>query len=101
MKRKFNWKGYLKNSMYGFMDGATMALSWMITAFNAYGTVYCMKNKQYRSSAKWFAWLTAISTFQAARNTWMTYKYLDGEICQYDWTIEVNDDEEEDEIDEI
>ena len=100
MARKFNWKGYLKNSIYGFMDGATLAFSWMVSAFNIYGTTYCLKNKEYRSYAKWFAWLSAISTFQAARNTWLTYKYIDGEICSYDWTIIVDDDEDE-EVDEI
>ena len=52
------------------------------------------------NAPKWFAWMSAISTFQAARNTWLTYKYLDGEICSYDWTIVVNDDKD-DEVDEI
>lgn len=101
MKEKFNLKGFLKNSMYGFMDGATMAFSWAVSAFNIYGTIYCIKNKQYRSSAKWFAWLAAVSTFQAARNTWMTSKYLNGEICNYDWTIIVPDKDEKDTIEEI
>lgn len=100
MKRKFNTKGFIKNSMYGIMNGGALALSWMVTAFNVYGTAYCMKNKQYRSSAKWFAWLTAVSAFNAVRNTWLTVQYLDGEICAYDWTIVVNDDEDE-EVDEI
>ena len=100
MKEKFNVKGFVKNSMYGFMDGATMAFSWVVSAFNIYGTVYCIKNKQYRSFAKRFAWLAAVSTFQAVRNTWMTNKYLNGEICSYDWTIIVPD-KEEDSIEEI
>lgn len=101
MKEKFNLKGYLKNSMYGFMDGATLALSYMVSVFNIYGTVYCIKNKQYRSSAKLFAWLAAVSIFQAVRNTWMTTKYLNGEICNYEWTIMVPDKDEKDSIEEI
>ena len=100
MKRKFNTKGFVKDTLYGFMDGGALALSWIVSAFNLYGTVYCFKNKQYRSSAKWFAWLTAVATFNAARNTWLTYKHINGEICAYDFMIVTNDDEDE-EVDEI
>lgn len=103
MKRKVKTNGFVKHTLCGAMNGASMALSWMVSGFNIYGTMYCIKNKQYRSFAKWFAWLAAVATFDAVRNTKITYGYLTGSICPYDWTIRKSDEEEEEEeeVDEI
>lgn len=101
MKRRFNWKGFAKNAAYGFMDGAALTLSWMTTGILGYGAAYSCKNYGvYNGVSRAFLWLTAASAFNAVRNSWMTSKYLNGEICDYDWTIIVNDDEDE-EVDEI
>ena len=38
----------------------------------------------------------------AVRNTYLSCKYLNGEICNYDWTIMVSEEEDkEDNIEEI
>ena len=92
MKEKFNWKGFLKNFTYGLMDGAAMTFSWIVSSVNIYGTVYCLKNKEYRSSAKWFAWLAAVSTYQAVRDTWIVSKRLKGDVCICNFIME-NDNE--------
>lgn len=100
MKEKFNVKGFAKNMAYGIMDGAALTLSWMTTAILGAATGYSIKEYGIKSSTtRAFVWFTAVSAFNAVRNTWMTSKYLNGEICYYDWTV--IDSDEEDDIEEI
>lgn len=100
MKEKFNVKGFAKNMAYGIMDGAALTLSWITTATLGAATGYSIKEYGIKSSTTWgFVWFTAASAFNAVRNTWMTSKYLNGEICDYDWTV--IDSDEEDDIEEI
>ena len=103
MKEKFNVKGFAKNFAYGVMDGAACALSWLTTAVLVGATGYSIKDYGIKSkTTRSLIWLTAASAFNAARNTWMTSKYLNGEICNYDWTIMVPEEEDkEDNIEEI
>lgn len=101
MKRKFNTKGFIKNAAYGMMDGAALTLSWMSTGLLGYGAVYSCKNYGICNRvSRTFLWLTAASAFNAVRNTCLTSQYLNGEICDYDFMIMTNDDEDE-EVDEI
>ena len=103
MKEKFNVKGFAKNMAYGVMDGAALTLSWMTTAILGAATVYSVKDYGIKSSTtRAFVWLTAASAFNAVRNTWLTSKYLNGEICDYNFTVMVPDEEDEDnDIEEI
>jgi hypothetical protein len=104
MKEKFNVKGFVKNAAYGIMDGAALTLSWMTTAILGAATVYSVKDYGIKSSTtRAFVWLTVASAFNAVRNTWLTSKYLNGEICDYNFTVMVPDeeDEEDDNIEEI
>lgn len=101
MKEKFNVKGFAKNMAYGIMDGAALTLSWMTTAILGAATGYSIKEYGIKSSTtRAFVWLTAASAFNAVRNTWMTSKYLNGEICDYDWTV-IDSDEDDEDIEEI
>lgn len=101
MKEKFNVKGFAKNMAYGIMDGAALTLSWMTTAVLGAATGYSIKEYGIKSSTtRAFVWVTAASAFNAVRNTWLTSKYLNGEICDYDFTIMVPD-EEDDDVEEI
>lgn len=101
MKRKFNAKGFAKNVAYGVMDGAALTLSWMTTGILGAATGYSIKNYGVKSKATGsLLWLTAASAFNAVRNTYLSSKYLNGEICDYNWTIMVPD-EDEDNIEEI
>jgi hypothetical protein len=97
MKEKFNVKGFVKNAAYGVMDGAALALSWATTGILGVATGYSIKDYGIKSSTtRRFVW------FNAVRNSWMTSKYLNGEICDYDWTIMVPEKEDkEDNIEEI
>lgn len=103
MKEKFNIKGFAKNVAYGIMDGAALTLSWMTTAILGAATGYSIKEYGIKSSStRALVWLTAASAFNTVRNTWLTSKYLNGEICDYDFTIMVPDEEDKDEdIEEI
>lgn len=102
MKEKFNVKGFAKNFAYGVMDGAALALSWLTTGVLAGATYYSIKDYGIKSGAtRAGIWLTAVSAFNAVRNTYLTSKYLTGEICNYDWTIIVPDKDEKDTIEEI
>lgn len=103
MKEKFNIKGFAKNMAYGIMDGAALALSYMTTAILGVATGYSIKEYGIKSSkTRAFVWLTAASAFNAVRNTCLTAKYLNGEICDYDFTIMVPDEEDkEDDVEEI
>lgn len=102
MKEKFNAKGFAKNVAYGIMDGAALALSWMTTAVLGAATGYSIKEYGIKSSStRVLVWLTAVSAFNAARNTWLSNKYVNGEICDYNFTIMVPDEEDKDEIEEI
>lgn len=103
MKEKFNFKGFAKNVAYGIMDGAALTLSLMTTGVLGAATVYSIKDYGIKSSTtRVFVWLTAASAFNAVRNTWMTSKYLTGEICDYDFTVIVPDEEDkEDDVEEI
>lgn len=99
MKRKFNWKGFIKRCAYGFMDGATLALSCFTTVGCGAATYYSVKEYGIKSGeTRAWAFLTAVSAFNTARNTYLTSKYLKGAICNYYWTITVPD---EDDIEEI
>lgn len=103
MKEKFNVKGFAKNVAYGIMDGAALTLSCITTGILGAATGCSIKEYGVKSSTtRAFVWLTAVSAFNAVRNTWMTSKYLNGEICDYNWTIMVPDEEDkEDDIEEI
>lgn len=102
MKEKFNVKGFVKYVAYGIMDGAALSLSWMTTGVLGAATVYSIKDYGIKSSTtRAFVWLTAASAFNAVRNTWMSNKYLNGEICDYNWTIIVPDEDEKDIVEEI
>lgn len=102
MKEKFNVKGFVKNAVYCIMDGAALTLSWTTTVILGTATGYSIKEYGIKSSTtRAFVWLTAASAFNAVRNAWMTSKYINGEICDYDWTIMVPDKDEEDSIEEI
>lgn len=102
MKEKFNVKGFAKNFAYGVMDGAALALSWMTTGILGAATGYSIKEYGIKSKATGsLLWLTAASAFNAVRNTYLSSKYLNGEICYYDWTIMVPDKDEKDTIEEI
>lgn len=97
MKEKFNVKGFVKNAAYGIMDGAALTLSWMTTAILGAATRYSIKEYGIKSSTtRAFVWLTAASAFNTVRNTWLSSKYINGEICDYDWIIIVPDEEDED-----
>lgn len=101
MKEKFNAKGFAKDVAYGVMDGAAFTLSWMTTGILGAATGYSIKNYGVKSKATGILlWLTAASAFNAVRNTYLSSKYLNGEICDYNWTIMVPD-EDEDNIEEI
>jgi hypothetical protein len=101
MKKKFNAKGFAKSAAYGIMDGAALTLSWITTAVLGAATGYSIKEYGIKSSTtRALVWLTAASAFNAVRNTWLTSKYLNGEICDYNWTIMVPDEEDND-IEEI
>lgn len=102
MKEKFNVKGFAKNFAYGVMDGAALTLSWMTTGVLGVATVYSVKEYGIKGKTTGsLLWLTAASAFNAVRNSWMTSKYLNGEICDYDWTIMVPDEDEKDSVEEI
>ena len=102
MKEKFNVKGFAKNMAYGIMDGAALTLSLVTTGILGAATGYSIKEYGIKSSAtRSLVWLTAASAFNAVRNTWLTSKYLNGEICDYNWTITVPDEEDKDNIEEI
>lgn len=103
MKEKFNVKGFVKNAAYGIMDGAALALSWATTGILGAATYYSVKEYGIKSSTtRRLVWLTAVSSFNAVRNTCLTSKYINGEICNYDWTIMVPEEEDkEDNIEEI
>lgn len=103
MKEKFNVKGFAKNMAYGIMDGAALTLSWVTTGILGAATGYSIKEYGIKSgTTRSLAWFTAVSAFNAVRNTWLSSKYINGEICDYDWTIMVPDkDEENDNIEEI
>ena len=102
MKEKFNVKGFAKNFAYGVMDGAALAFSWLTTGVLAGATYYSIKDYGIKSgTTRACMWLTAVSAFNAARNSYLTSKYINGEICDYDWTIMVPDEDEEDSIEEI
>lgn len=101
MKEKFNVKGFAKNFAYGVMDGAVCIFSWLTTGVLAGATYYSIKDYGIKSgTTRARMWLTAVSAFNAARNTYLSSKYINGEICNYDWTIMVPD-KEEDSIEEI
>lgn len=101
MKEKFNVKGFAKNMAYGIMDGAALALSWLTTGVLAGATYYSIKDYGIKSgTTRAGVWLTAASAFNAVRNTYLTSKYINGEICNCNWTIMVPD-KEEDSIEEI
>lgn len=102
MKEKFNVKGFAKNFAYGVMDGAALALSWMTTGVLGVATGYSIKEYGIKSKTTGgLIWLTAVSAFSTIRNSWMTSKYIKGEICNYDWTIMVPDEDEKDSVEEI
>lgn len=102
MKEKFNVKGFAKNFAYGVMDGAALAFSWLTTSVLAGATYYSIKDYGIKSgTTRACMWLTAASAFNAVRNTYLSSKYINGEICDYDWTIMVPDKDEEDSIEEI
>lgn len=103
MREKFNAKGFAKDVAYGVMDGAALTLSWITTGILGAATGYSIKEYGIKSSTtRAFVWLTAVSVFNAVRNTWMTSKYLNGEICDYNFTIMVPDEDDgEDSIEEI
>lgn len=102
MKEKFNVKGFAKNFAYGVMDGAALVLSCVTTGVLGAATGYSIKEYGIKSSAtRSLVWLTAVSAFNAVRNTWLASKYLNGEICDYDWTIMVPDKDEENNVEEI
>ncbi len=101
MKEKFNAKGFAKNMAYGIMDGAALTLSWMTTAVLGAATGYSIKEYGIKSSTtRALVWLTAASVFNAVRNSWLTGKYLNGKICDYNFTIMVPDEEDKD-VEEI
>jgi hypothetical protein len=101
MKEKFNTKGFVKNVAYGIMDGAALTMSWMTTAVLGAATGYSIKEYGIKSSTtRALVWLTAVSAFNAVRNSWLSGKYVNGEICDYDFTIMVPDEEDND-IEEI
>lgn len=102
MKEKFNVKGFAKNFAYGVMDGAALAFSWMTTGVLGVATGYSIKEYGIKSKTTGrLLWLTAVSAFNAVRNTYLSSKYINGEICNYDWTIMVPDKDEEDSVEEI
>lgn len=103
MKEKFNVKGFAKNFAYGVMDGSALALSWLTTGVLAGATYYSIKDYGIKSgTTRACMWLTAASAFNAVRNTYLSSKYINGEICNYDWTIMVPEEEnKEDNIEEI
>lgn len=102
MKEKFNVKGFAKHFAYGAMDGAALALSWITTGVLGAATGCSIKEYGIKSkTTRGLLWLTAASAFNAVRNSWMTSKYLNGEICNYDWTIMVPDEDEKDSVEEI
>ncbi len=103
MKEKFNWKGFIKRLAYGFMDGCALALSCMTTVGCSAATYYSIKEYGIKSGeTRAWAFLTAIAAFNTARNAYLTYEYVKGEICHYDFTIMVPDEEDKDDnIEEI
>lgn len=103
MKRKFNWKGFIKRAAYGYMDGCALALSWLTTVGCSAATYYSIKEYGIKSGeTRAWAFLTAIAAFNAARNTYLTWGYVKGEICHCDFIIMVPDEEDkEDDIKEI
>jgi hypothetical protein len=95
MKRKFNWKGFIKRSVYCYMDGAALALSYMTTIICSAATHYSIKEYGIKSGeTKAWAFLTAIAAFNAARNTYLTWECVKGDICGCDFIIMVPDEDE-------